>query len=67
MPMKNPPHLGRNIKENCLTPLGLNVPEATGGGRRPSHAFARAERPRGHIARDGHSRLRLLVAILPSP
>ena len=26
--MKNPPHPGRSIKENCLEPLGLNVSEA---------------------------------------
>ena len=26
--MKNPPHLGHSIKENCLDPLGLNVTEA---------------------------------------
>ncbi len=24
MAMKNPPHPGRSIKENCLAPLGLN-------------------------------------------
>ena len=28
MAMKNPPHPGRSIKENCLDPLGLNVTEA---------------------------------------
>jgi addiction module HigA family antidote len=28
MPMMNPPHPGRSIKENCLEPLGLNVTEA---------------------------------------
>ena len=28
MAMKNPPHPGRSIKENCLVPLGLNVTEA---------------------------------------
>ena len=28
MPMKNPPHPGRSIKENCLRPLGLSVTEA---------------------------------------
>ncbi len=26
--MKNPPHPGRSIKENCLDPLGLSVTEA---------------------------------------
>ena len=25
MPMKNPPHPGRSIKDACLDPLGLNV------------------------------------------
>lgn len=28
MAMKNLPHLGLSIKENCLEPLGLNVTEA---------------------------------------
>ena len=28
MTMKNPPHPGRSIRENCLEPLGLNVTEA---------------------------------------
>ena len=28
MAMKNPPHPGRSIKENCLDPLSLNVTEA---------------------------------------
>ena len=28
MPMKNPPHPGRSIRENCLQPLGLSVTEA---------------------------------------
>ena len=28
MAMKNPPHPGHSIKENCLDPLGLNVTEA---------------------------------------
>ena len=27
MAMKNPPHPGRSIKENCLDPLGLSVTE----------------------------------------
>lgn len=26
--MKNPPHPGLSIKENCLKPLGLNITEA---------------------------------------
>ncbi len=27
MPMKNPPHPGRIVKEDCLEPLGLTVTE----------------------------------------
>lgn len=27
MPMKNPPHPGRSLKDACLDPLGLNVTE----------------------------------------
>ncbi len=27
MPMKNPPHPGRSIKDACLDPLGLSVTE----------------------------------------
>ena len=28
MAMKNPPHPGRSIKENCLDPLGMSVTDA---------------------------------------
>ena len=28
MPMKNPPHPGRSVRENCLAPLGLSVTQA---------------------------------------
>ena len=28
MPMKNPPHPGHSVRENCLEPLGLNVTQA---------------------------------------
>ena len=28
MAMKNPPHPGRSIRENCLEPLGLSVTQA---------------------------------------
>ena len=28
MAMKNPPHPGRSVRENCLDPLGLRVTEA---------------------------------------
>ena len=27
MAMKNPPHPGRSVKENCLDPLGLASPK----------------------------------------
>ena len=30
MPMKNPPHPGRSIKNACLEPLGLTVTQAAG-------------------------------------
>ena len=29
MPMKNPPHPGRSVRENCLEPIGLSVTEAS--------------------------------------
>ncbi len=28
MPMKNPPHPGLSVRQNCLDPLGLSVTEA---------------------------------------
>ena len=28
MPMTDPPHPGRSVRENCLEPLGLSVTEA---------------------------------------
>lgn len=28
MPMKNPPHPGLSVREDCLAPLGLSVTEA---------------------------------------
>lgn len=28
MPMRNPPHPGRSIRDACIEPLGLNVTEA---------------------------------------
>ena len=41
MPMKNPPHPGRSIKDGCLDPLGLSI---TGG--------ASARRKTLHVAGD---------------
>ena len=29
MPMKNPPHPGRIVRQECIEPLGLTVTEAT--------------------------------------
>ena len=31
MPMKNPPHPGRVVRQECLEPLGLSVTEAARG------------------------------------
>jgi addiction module HigA family antidote len=28
MPMKNPPHPGRSVRQDCLQPLGLSVTDA---------------------------------------
>ena len=52
MAMKNPPHPGRSIRENCLDPLGLNVTEAARVLGVARHTLsARPERPRGDFAR----------------
>ena len=56
MAMKNPPHPGRGIRENCLEPLGLNVTEAAAVLGVARHTpFAGIERPRRDLARHGHS------------
>ena len=55
MPMKNPPHPGRSVKENCLDHLGLGVTEAAEVlGVCPSYPFAGIERSRGNLAWYGH-------------
>ena len=55
MPMKNPPHPGRSVRENCLDPLGLSVTEAAEVLGVARHTLSRVlERPRGHLARHGH-------------
>ena len=56
MVMKNPPHPGLSIKENCLEPLGLNITEAAKGvGCSPSYAFSRTEWSCGYFSGDGYS------------
>ena len=55
MAMKNPPHPGRSVRDNCLEPLGLNVTEAAKVlGCCPSHPIAGIERPRRNFAGHGH-------------
>ncbi len=48
MSMKNPPHPGRSIKENCLDPLGLNVTEAARALEVARHTLSRVLN--GHAA-----------------
>ena len=45
MAMKNPPHPGCSIRENCLVPLGLNVTEAARVLGVARHTLARATSP----------------------
>ena len=49
--MKNPPHLGHSIKENCLDPLGLNVTEAAKVLGVARHTLSRVLN--GHSAGEG--------------
>ena len=54
MAMKNPPHPGRSIRENCLDPLGLSVTEAAKVLGVARHTLSRVlERTCGRFARDG--------------
>ena len=39
MPMKNPPHPGRSIRNACLEPLGLSVTEGAESGISPQKAI----------------------------
>ena len=41
MPMKNPPHPGRSIKDACLEPLGLTVTEGAKVLRVARHTLSR--------------------------
>ena len=57
MAMKNPPHPGRGIKENCLDPLGLNVTEAAKVLGVARHTFSRVLN--GHAAISPEMAIRL--------
>lgn len=57
MAMKNPPHLGRSIKENCLDPLGLNVTEAAKVLGMARHTLSRVLN--GHVAISPEMAIRL--------
>ena len=55
MPMKNPPHPGRSVRENCLDPLGLSVTDAAEVLGVARHTLSRVLN--GHaadLARHGH-------------
>ena len=55
--MKNPPHPGRSIKENCLDPLGLSVTEAAKALGVARHTLSRVLN--GHAAISPSMALRL--------
>ena len=57
MAMKNPPHPGHSIKENCLLPLGLNVTKAAKVLRVARHTLSRVLN--GHAAISPEMAIRL--------
>ena len=57
MAMKNPPHPGYSIKENCLDPLGLNVTEAAKVLGVARHTLSRVLN--GHVAISPEMAIRL--------
>ena len=57
MPMKNPPHPGRSVRENCLDPLGLSVTEAAGVLGVARHTLSRVLN--GHAAISPEMAIRL--------
>ncbi|MYE43208.1 MAG: HigA family addiction module antidote protein [Acidobacteria bacterium] len=57
MPMDNPPHPGRSIRENCLEPLGLNVTEAAKVLDVARHTLSRILNGRAAISREMAIRL----------
>ena len=50
MAMKNPPHPGHSIRENCLVPLGLNVTKAARVLAVARHTLARVLNGRAAIS-----------------
>ena len=64
MPMKNPPHPGRSIRENCLDPLGLSVTEAARVLGVARHTLSRVLS--GHVAISPDLPIRLEKAGLSS-
>lgn len=57
MAMKNPPHPGRSIQENCLEPLGLSVTDAAKGLGVARHTLSRVLN--GHAAISPEMAIRL--------
>ncbi len=57
MPMKNPPHPGRSVKESCLDPLGLSVTDAAEVLRVARHTLSRVLNGRSAISPDMAIRL----------
>lgn len=55
--MKNPPHPGRSIQENCLEPLGLSVTDAAKGLGVARHTLSRVLN--GHAAISPEMAIRL--------
>lgn len=55
--MKNPPHPGRSIQENCLEPLGLSVTNAAKGLGVARHTLSRVLN--GHAAISPEMAIRL--------
>ncbi len=64
MPMKNPPHPGRSVRENCLAPLGLSVTEAAEVLGVARHTLSRVLN--GHTAISPGMAIRLEKAGWPS-
>ena len=57
MSMKNPPHPGRSIKENCLAPLGLSITKAANVLGAARHTLSRVLN--GHAAVSPEMAIRL--------